>query len=188
MVAPMAGSEQDLLRAAQGGDLDAFGALVAPHAEVLFRLACHVTGDASEADDAVQDGLVRAHGAIERVREDAPLRPWLLRIVYNEARSRVRSRGRRTRLVERLHLGTDRHAPDPLFEVLARETRDEVAGVLAGMRSEDREVITLRYFLGLDEAEMATTLGCARGTVKSRLSRALGRLREALGAEAAWLR
>jgi RNA polymerase sigma-70 factor (ECF subfamily) len=180
--------DQALVRAARAGHIDAFGALVAPHAEVLFRLACHVTGDAAEADDAVQEGLIRAHGALSRFREDAPLRPWLLRIVYNEARSRVRARGRRQRLLERLHLRPDRHAPDPMLEVLAAETRDEVATVLAGLRPEDREVITLRYFLGLDEAEMAATLGCARGTVKSRLSRALGRMREALGPEAAWTR
>jgi RNA polymerase sigma factor (sigma-70 family) len=184
----MSGPEQDLMRAAQSGDLEAFGALVAPHAQVLFRLACHVTVDPTEADDAVQEGLIRAHAALGRFRVGEPLRPWLLRIVYNEARSRVRARGRRTRLLERLHVRPERHAPDPVLEVLANETRDEVARVLADLRADDREVIVLRYFLGLDEAEMAATLGCARGTVKSRLSRALGRMREALGPEAAWIR
>jgi RNA polymerase sigma-70 factor (ECF subfamily) len=184
----MSGPEQDLVRAARDGDLDAFGALVAPHAQVLFRLACHVTADPTEADDAVQEGLIRAHGALDRFRVGEPLRPWLLRIVYNEARSRVRARGRRTRLLERLHVRPERHAPDPVLEVLANETRDEVARVLADLRADDREVIVMRYFLGLDEAEMAATLGCARGTVKSRLSRALGRMREALGPEAAWIR
>jgi RNA polymerase sigma-70 factor (ECF subfamily) len=184
----MSSHEQELVRAAQAGDLDAFGALVAPHAQVLFRLACHVTADPGEAEDAVQEGLIRAHGAIGRFRDDAPFRPWLLRIVYNESRSRVRARGRRGRLLERLHVRPERHAPDPMLEALANETRDEVARVLAGMRAEDREVIVLRYFLGLDEGEMAATLGCARGTVKSRLSRALARMREALGPEAAWTR
>lgn len=184
----MTSHEQELMRAAQAGDLDAFGALVAPHAQVLFRLACHVTADPGEAEDAVQDGLIRASGALDRFRPDAPLRPWLLRIVYNESRSRVRARGRRGRLLERLHLRPERHAPDPMLEVLAQETRDEVARVLAGLRPDDREVIVLRYFLGLDEAEMAATLGVARGTVKSRLSRALGRMRDGLGPEAAWIR
>lgn len=184
----MSTDEPELVRAAQAGDLEAFGALVSPHAQVLYRLACHVTADPSDADDAVQDALVRAHGALGRFRRDAPIRPWLLRIVYNEARSRVRARGRRTHLLERLRLRPDRHAPDPVLEVLARETRDEVARVLADLRADDREVIVLRYFLGLDEAEMAATLGCARGTVKSRLSRALGRMRAALGPEATWIR
>lgn len=183
---PTGGS--DLMDAAKRGDLDAFGELVAPHAQVLFRVAYHVTHDAAEADDAVQDGLIRAHGALDRFRDDAPLRPWLLRIVYNEARSIVRARGRRIRLLDRLGARPERHAPDPMLEVLAIETRDEVARALAGLRAEDREVITLRYLLGLDEAEMAETLGCPRGTVKSRLSRALGRLREALGPEASWMR
>jgi RNA polymerase sigma-70 factor (ECF subfamily) len=188
MVPVMSGAERDAIRAARAGDLDAFGVLCAAHAEVLFRLACQVTGDATEAEDAVQEGLIRAHVALGRFREGEPIRPWLLRIVYNEARSRVRARGRRTRLVERLHLRPERHAPDPMLEVLANETRDEVARVLADLRADDREVIVLRYFLGLDEAEMAATLGCARGTVKSRLSRALGRMREALGPEAGWIR
>lgn len=179
--------EPDLLREAKRGDLDAFGRLVSPHEEVLFRLAYHVTGDSGEADDAVQDGLIRAHGALGRFRDGAPLRPWLLRIVYNEARSTVRARGRRTRLLDRLRARPERHAPDPMLEVLALETRDEVARALAGLRRDDREVITMRYFLELDEAEMAATLGCARGTVKSRLSRALGRLRDALGTEASWI-
>jgi RNA polymerase sigma-70 factor, ECF subfamily len=188
MVAAMPGLEQDLVRAAQDGDFDAFGALVAPHAQVLYRLACHVTADPTDADDAVQDALVRAHSALGRFRVDAPIRPWLLRIVYNEARSHVRARRRRARLAERLRIRPERSPPDPVLEILARETHDEVALVLADLRPDDREVIVMRYFLGLDEAEMAAVMGCARGTVKSRLSRALGRMREALGPEATWIR
>jgi RNA polymerase sigma factor (sigma-70 family) len=179
----MATTDRGLLHAAKQGDLDAFGQLVSPHATILFRVACHVTGDPGDADDAVQEGLIRAHAAIDRFRDGMPIRPWLLRIVSNEARSIVRARGRRSHLLERLRLRPERHAPDPMLEVLALETRSELARALAGLRREDREVITLRYLLDLDEAETAAALGCARGTVKSRLSRALGRLRAALGTE-----
>jgi RNA polymerase sigma-70 factor (ECF subfamily) len=176
------------VRAAKQGDVGAFSQLVAPHEQLLFRMAYHVTGDAAEAADAVQEGLIRAYGAIGRFREDLPVRPWLTRIVWNEARSLRRSRLRRTRVLDRLVARPEESAPDPVFEVLATETRDEVAVALNRLRPEDREVIALRYFLDLSEAEMATTLDCPRGTVKSRLSRALSRLRAALGEETAWMR
>lgn len=180
-----------LLRAAQRGDLAAFGQLVAPHAQVLYRLALHLTGWPSDAEDAVQEGLIRAHRSIGKVREDAPIRPWLLQVIANEARSLVRSRGRRSRLLDRLQRHPHGEAPDPAFVVIAGETRDEVTAALARLRPDDREVIVYRYFLELGEAEMAALLGCPRGTVKSRLSRALGRLRIELGTslvdpEATW--
>lgn len=65
---------------------------------------------------------------------------------------------------------------------MADEDRRVLLAALDGLREEERQAIAFRYFLDLSEAEMADTLGCARGTVKSRLSRALGHLRERLGA------
>ena len=73
-------------------------------------------------------------------------------------------------------------AHSPESEVLAAETRDQLHAALRELRDEDREVIGARYFLGLSEAETAEALALPAGTVKSRTSRALGRLREALAA------
>lgn len=73
-------------------------------------------------------------------------------------------------------------APSPETAALAEEQRQTLLEAVNGLRDEDRQTITFRYFLELSEAEMANALGCARGTVKSRLSRALGRLREHLAA------
>jgi RNA polymerase sigma factor (sigma-70 family) len=147
---------------------------------VAFRTAYLITGDASEAEDATQEAFVKAYRALGRFRPGAPFRPWLLAVVANEARNRRRAAGRRTNLalrVAREHPSGDASS-SPEASVLAAERRAELLSALGGLREEDRLVIGCRYFLGLSEAETAATLDCAQGTVKSRLSRAIGRLRE----------
>jgi RNA polymerase sigma factor (sigma-70 family) len=143
------------------------------------RTAYVVAGSADDAEDAAQEGFVKAYAALGRFRAGAPFRPWLLRIVANEARNRRRSSGRRAMLAVRA--AEDRPtldaAPSPEVAVLAQETRATLLAAINALRDEDREVIGARYFLDLSEAETADTLGIPRGTVKSRLSRALGRLR-----------
>lgn len=172
--------EARLITAAKGGDLAAFGELVAPHHQTAFRLAYHLTHDPGEAEDAVQEGMIRAFRSMSKFRDEAPLRPWLLKIVTNEARSRVRVRSRSTRLFGRLSAFPLNPAPDPVFEVLASETRDELAACLTRLPAIHRDVILLRFFLELNEREMADVLSCAPGTVKSRLSRAIVALRHDL--------
>lgn len=172
--------EAELMRRAKSGDAAAFTALVAPHHQTAFRLAYHLTHDPSDAEDAVQEGMIRAFRALDRFRDGAPLKPWLLKIVLNEARARIRARTRTVNLFGRLSGIPLTTSPDPVFEVLAAETRDEVAASLATLPAIHRDVITMRYFLELTEREMAEVLGCAPGTVKSRLSRALDQLRVGL--------
>jgi RNA polymerase sigma-70 factor (ECF subfamily) len=110
-----------------------------------------------------------------------------MRIVVNAARNRRRGSGRRTNLV--LRVAQDRPpdgaAPSPEAAVLARERRAELLAVIGELREEDRLVLGLRWFADLGEAEMAEALGVRRGTVKSRLSRAMDRLRDAMGQEMA---
>jgi RNA polymerase sigma factor (sigma-70 family) len=147
-----------------------------------FRLAYVITGSAADAEDAAQEGFVRAYRALGRFRSGAPFRPWLLTIVANVARTR------RTNAMRHppLELSTAaEHVPDdaaksPEALALANERQRELLAAVNGLRRDDRDVIACRYFLDLSEAETAAALGCARGTVKSRLSRALGRLRERL--------
>jgi RNA polymerase sigma factor (sigma-70 family) len=150
------------------------------HQAVAFRTAYLITGDASEAEDAAQEAFVKAYRALGRFRPGAPFRPWLLTVVANEARNRRKAAGRRTSLALRAAgENPSRDAsPSPEASVLAAERRAELLGALGGLRDEDRLVIGCRYFLGLSEAETAAALDCAQGTVKSRLSRAIGRLRE----------
>jgi RNA polymerase sigma factor (sigma-70 family) len=150
------------------------------HQAVAFRTAYLITGDASEAEDAAQEAFVKAYRALGRYRSGAPFRPWLLAVVANEAKNRRRAAGRRANLALRVaREGPPGDAsPSPAAAAVAAERRAELLAALKALREEDRLVIGCRYFLGLSEVETAATLGCARGTVKSRLSRALARLRE----------
>ena len=169
-------ADDELIERARAGDADAYGALVRRYEQVAFRTAYAVCGDAAEAEDAAQDAFVKAYGALSRFRRGAPLRPWLLRIVANEARNRRRAAGRRAHLVLRAgraapYAVTPEHEPDgPLLAALAR------------LEEPHREIVVLRHLLDLSEAECAEVLGCRKGTVKSRLSRALAKLRAELEA------
>ena len=158
--------------------------------DLAFRTAYVITGDAVEAEDAAQSGFVKAYFALPRFRAGASFRPWLLQIVANEARNR-RTAARRHPTVELTGFAeqlTDSVAASPESIAIAEDQRAHLVDALNRLREEDRTVIVCRYFLDLTETEMATTLDCPRGTVKSRLSRALGRMREQLvalnGAEA----
>ncbi|MGI8856297.1 MAG: RNA polymerase sigma factor [Thermomicrobiales bacterium] len=174
--------ERARIERAQEGDAGAYEQLVRQYQDVAFRTAYLITGTAAEADDAAQEGFIKAWYALGRFRPDAPFRPWLLRIVANEARNRRTAAGRRATLALR---ATERYPtadaiPSPETATLHAERQDALLRALGHLREADRLVIAYRYFFDLSEAEMATALDCARGTVKSRLSRALDRLREVL--------
>jgi len=159
--------------------VDAYEALVQRYQEIAFRTAFVIVRSAAEAEDAAQEAFVKAYFALSRFRAGAPFRPWLLRIVANEARNRRTAAGRRAGLALRAAGAAPEPAaePSPEAAALAAEQRAELLAAVNALREEDRLAITYRYFLNLNEEEMAAVMGCARGTVKSRLSRALGRLR-----------
>jgi RNA polymerase sigma factor (sigma-70 family) len=167
-------AEDELIAQARRGDAAAYAGLVRRHQEIAFRTAMLITGHPQDAEEAAQDGFVKAWRALHRFREGEPLRPWLLTIVANEARNRRRAAGRR----EHLALRAAAALPVPADEPAPAYDRDALAAALGRLREEDRVVIGCRYLLDLSEAETAAALGVKRGTVKSRLSRALDRLRE----------
>jgi RNA polymerase sigma-70 factor (ECF subfamily) len=174
--------DDELVARARAGDDDAYATLVERHRDVAFRTAWLITGTAADAEDTAQEAFIKAHRALPRFRPGEPFRPWLLQIVANDARNRRRSAGRRQQLAVRA--AADRPsgdaAPSPEAAILAAERREALVAGLRRLREDDRLVIGLRYFLDLGEAETAAALGVPRGTVKSRLSRALGRLRTTL--------
>jgi RNA polymerase sigma factor (sigma-70 family) len=174
--------DNELIARARSGDVAAYEAIVRRYQDVAIRTA-HLICPETDADDAVQDAFLKAYDALPRFREGAPIRPWLLRIVANEARNRRRSAGRRHGLALRVADAEPMQTvPGPEQVVMAAEQRTELLAALATLRDDDREVLGARFLLDLSETETAETLGIPRGTVKSRTSRALGRLREALAA------
>jgi RNA polymerase sigma-70 factor (ECF subfamily) len=179
--------ESELVARSQRGDEDAYEELVRMHQGIAFRTAYVFTGVAEDAQEAAQDAFVKAYRALGRFRPGAPFRPWLLQIVANEARNRRRSAGRREALVVRAaaSAGAEDAAPSLESALLSAERRNELMTALNRLRDEDREVIACRYFLDLSEEDTAAALGWKRGTVKSRLSRALERLRAELEVEVA---
>jgi RNA polymerase sigma factor (sigma-70 family) len=172
--------ERDLIERAQRGDTAAYETLVRAHQQLAFRTAYLITQSAADAEEAAQDGFVKAYRALGRFRVGEPWRPWLLRIVANEAKNRRRSAGRRARLTLRAaeESRPGDAVPSPEAAVLSAERRQELLAAVNGLREEERLVVGCRFFLGLSEEETAQTLRLRRGTVKSRQSRALARLRE----------
>ena len=175
--------ESELVERARRGDHQAYGELVHAYQAIAFRTAFLIAGGGTEAEDAAQEGFVKAWRALGRFRAGAPFKPWLLRIVANEAHNRRRSAGRRAHLAVRAAAAepSGGAAPSPEASVVDAERRDELLAAVNDLPDDQRVVVALRYFAGLSEEEIAETLGIAQGTVKSRTSRELERLRESYG-------
>jgi RNA polymerase sigma factor (sigma-70 family) len=176
-------TDQELMEQARHGDMVAFEELVRRYQDIAFRTAFLVCGDADEARDAAQEGFVRAWRALPRFRSGSEPRPWLLRIVGNAARNRRRGSARQSALGVRLAEDplSGGGAPSPEGSVLAAERREALLAAIGRLRPDDRLIIGLRWFVDLDEAAMAAVMDVPRGTVKSRLSRAMARLRDEVG-------
>ena len=165
--------------------MGAYEELVHTYQGIAFRTAYLIAGTAADAEDAAQEAFVKAYRALGRFRPGAPFRPWLLQIVANEARNRRRSAGRRAALALRAAAqeSSGDAAPSPEAALVASERRQELLVALERLREEERLVLACRFFLDLSEEETAAALGVRRGTVKSRQSRALARLREEMEAD-----
>ncbi len=170
-------NEAEEIGRAQQHDHAAWLALVTHHQEAVFRMAYLLLGNADDAQDVAQETFLQAFRHLQRFDRTRPLRPWLLQIAKNRARNRRRS-------VRRYLATWQRWWQSPGQSAIANSS-----SAAAGMESEliwqavqrlmvsDQEIIYLRYFLEMSVSETAATLGIAEGTVKSRLSRALRRLR-----------
>lgn len=171
------------MQRARRGDAAAYGTLLRAHEAAALRVATVVLGTAQGADDVVQQAMERSWRALRSFDPERPFRPWFLRIVANGARNDRRSRGRRAGLVLRaaaVEPGEGTTVITPEETAVRDEDRRRVVAALERLDADGRLVLALRHFEQLGEREMAEVLGCAPGTVKSRLSRASVRLRTLL--------
>ncbi|MCF0075931.1 RNA polymerase sigma factor [Streptomyces lomondensis] len=164
----------------RAGEPEAYAELVRAHTGIALRAAAAL-GAGADAEDVVQQAFVKAYSALGRFRDGMAFKPWLLAIVANETRNTVRSAarqrtlvGREAALMEAEPLIPD--AADPVVATLETERRAALLAALEKLSEEHRLVVTYRYLLEMDERETAQALGGPRGTVKSRLNRALRKL------------
>ena len=173
--------ERSVAKRAQGGDPEAFEALVRAHEEVAFRVAYLIVRDEADAQDVAQEAFVRAYGSLGRFDASQPFRPWLLRIVTNLALNNRRSFRRRREMQERYQKDAAMvDSQSPAASAERQEKARTVWDALGHLEPRDQTLLYLRYFLGASEAETATAIGRPVGTVKSRLHRALWRLRQTI--------
>lgn len=174
-------TDADLISRAREGDEPAFDALMKQHQEAVFRFAYLLLGDRDEADDLAQESFIRAFRMLNRFDLERPFRPWLLKITANLAANRRRAAGRYFAALRRWFVLTPASDPKVEQEAIQREETHALWEAVRRLAQPDQEVIYLRYFLELSEADSAEALGIAVGTVKSRLHRALARLRTEWG-------
>lgn len=168
--------DRELVRRARRNDPAAWDVLVRQYQEPVFRLAYLILGDPADAEDVAQEAFVRAYLALDRFDNERPLRPWLLSIAANLARNRRRSLGRYWAAVQRFFQANPELSHTPHDHVAAVEAR-RLREAVARLRPIAQDIVYLRYFLELSEAEAAEVLEIPPGTAKSRLHRALEQLR-----------
>lgn len=168
---------------AVGGPAVDVTVLFRQHYPELVRLAVMLVGDRPTAEDVVQDVFARLHARRDRPGPRGDQLAYVRACVLNGCRSALRRRVLPSRLT-----GSGGPVPDlpqesAEYEVIQAEGRRQVLAALAALPRRRREVLVLRYYLGLREAEIAAVLGIAPGTVKSTAARGLGELARALGEE-----
>lgn len=171
--------ESTLVRHAANGDTAAWEPLMLAHQQAVFRFAYLLLGDPDEAEDIAQETFLRAWKYLRRFDPSRQLRPWLLSIASNLASNRRRSAGRYLAALTRAF----RTEPPPITIEDKNVEQSQANTLWQAVRTleyADQQIIYLRYFLELPVHETAQALNIAEGTVKSRLNRALEKLRKTI--------
>src|SRR5512138_1181910 len=181
--------EPALIRAAQGGSLDAFNTLVLAYQDTVFNTAVRILGDDDQAADASQEAFISAFRNITTYRGGS-FKAWLLRTVTNACYDELRRQKRRPSIPlepeteDGDEMDTPRWLADPGMSpeqvTEAEEVQHAIQHCLDGLPTEFRVVVVLADIQGLDYVEVAASMRVPLGTIKSRLARARLRLRECL--------
>ncbi|MCI3225576.1 RNA polymerase sigma factor [Streptomyces sp. NP-1717] len=169
--------ESTVIARVRSGEREAYAELVRAHTGTALRVAV-ACGAGADAEDVVQSAFIKAYLSLGSFKDGASFRPWLIRIVANETRNTVRS-AVRLRAVAGREAALSRGEPlipesaDPAVAAMEEERSAELWAALDELSDDHRDVVACRYLLEMNEAETAEALGWPRGTVKSRLSRAL---------------
>ena len=169
--------EPTLVRHAAHGDAAAWEPLVLAHQQAVFRLSYLLLGDPDDAEDVAQETFLRAWKYLKRFDPTRPLRPWLLSIASNLASNRRRSAGRYFAALTRSFRA------EPVTASIEEKSSQQMQAsdlwkAVQSLNLPDQQIVYLRFFLDLSVSETAEVLQVAEGTVKSRLNRALEKLRK----------
>ena len=175
--------ERELVRKAQQGDDDAYRQLVEDSQRRVYSLALRYTRRHEDADEIAQETFLRAHRALGRFRGDAGFGTWVYRIAVNCCLSHRRKHGRTAEANAVEDVGEelqDRHNPSPLRQAISSQTRKLVDQALDELSPQQRLVFVMKFIQQRTITEIADKIGCAEGTVKKQLFRAVGRMRDSL--------
>ena len=172
---------------ARAGDADAFRVLVERHSRSLFRLAYRMTGNQSDAEDVVQESLLRAYRQLDKFDERASFGTWLYRIAANCSLDLVRSKKRRSEQLAPADpdrndpiLSLPALSPSPEREAQSGQVRERVAEAMQELSATERTAFVLRHFEGMCIEDVSKVLDCAPGAAKHSVFRAVQKLIRAL--------
>ena len=169
--------DADLVHQAQNGDLNAYAELVNRYRGGLQRYALHLLGNREEAEEALQDSLLRAYRAIRRCQQPERFRAWLVRILVNRCRTRLSRTAPPVRDVERDSALDNASVPPAVDHATWGE---EIQRALGALATDQREAFLLRHVEEFSYGEMAELTGASVPALKMRVSRACERLRAEL--------
>lgn len=181
--------DKDLVHKVQQGDKRAFDLLVIKYQRRIMRLLTRLISDPAEVEDVAQETFIKAYRALPQFRGDSNFYTWLYRIAINSARNWQAARGRRPLQAQEyendegetfssLDTLTDINTPESMM--VSRQVADTVNAAINQLAPELRTAIVLREIEGLSYEEIAETMGCPIGTVRSRIFRARESIAEQL--------
>ena len=170
--------EADLLRRAQSGNREALEQLIMRHEHRIFALALRMTGNVADAQDAVQETLIRLHLSVRKIDAGRGAGPWLSAVAVNACHD-IGRRRQRSRLIPMPSSAVEvpDSMPDPERRLTGRESEECLRSGLATLPEKERAALLLREMQGLTTAEVARTLGSSEVTVRSQISSARLKLR-----------